>query len=61
MYAQMAQNVSTLAKGSAGSKEVRIFILAQVISLTPLQKRCTQSLLQAQPVDERFGFPSALY
>lgn len=29
MYARMAQNVSTLAKGSAGSKEVRvIFILA---------------------------------
>lgn len=29
MYAQMARNVSTLARGSAGSKEVRIgFIMA---------------------------------
>lgn len=61
MFAQMVQNVSTLAKESAGSKEVRIFILVQFISLTSLQKRCTQSLLQVQPVDDRFGFPSTLY
>jgi hypothetical protein len=61
MYAQMAQNVSTLAKESAGSKEVRIFTWAQFISLTSLQKRCTQSLLQVQPVDEGFGFPLTLY
>jgi len=72
MYAQMAQNASTLAKESAGSKEVRvIFTLTSIdsdpgtmvglISLISLQKRCTQSLLQVQPADEHLGFPLTRY